>query len=526
MAIKMRSIDMEMRNEERFASCLAQECGNLQLLQMQLATEKYGTNSTGVNHSILGAIFPLTHEDVVKIVAIANRYQIPLYPVSTGHNWGYGSATPAADDCWVLDLSQMSKIIYFDSKNGIVTVEPGVTLQQLWQFLDTQSHQWIVPVTGAGLLGSLVGNSLERGFGIPPISNHASAIMGVKAVLGNGETYESLHRTLTPNRRLDRLYSSGLGVNIDSLFTQSNFGIVTEMSIRLRKQPEEVSLCTIRLRESNLTKAVDFIRHLNLTFPEQFGYIQLHNKERMRSMRANLKESTLSDWHMLIIIYGNKSISKFIARHIKQESRRFAQKAVVLHESSWRRLEKIKILKFLEKFIGISIANLNNLFAFSRGKPSSAFLEAMLFPNKAISEFYKNIDIEDFQKGVIWFAPLIPNNSEDLNAFFSLVEPILKKFNRPVSISLTSFQGYCFDATIPIFFNKVNEEQSEAMRCFNELLKICINHEFIPYRLGIQSMETLMGPGTAHYNCVEKIKASLDPNAIISPNRYHFSKTR
>ena len=36
--------------------------------------------------------------EVQAIVRAANNYHVPLYPISTGNNWGYGSAQPARDD--------------------------------------------------------------------------------------------------------------------------------------------------------------------------------------------------------------------------------------------------------------------------------------------------------------------------------------------------------------------------------------------------------------------------------------------
>ena len=35
-----------------------------------------------------------TTEEVQEIVRIANRYGIPLYPISTGKNLGYGGSAP------------------------------------------------------------------------------------------------------------------------------------------------------------------------------------------------------------------------------------------------------------------------------------------------------------------------------------------------------------------------------------------------------------------------------------------------
>ena len=69
-------------------------------------------------------------EDVQAIMAICNKYQVPVWPISTGKNLGYGSAapaTPGADD----GLRKMNRIIDVDADLCTALVEPGVTFQQL-----------------------------------------------------------------------------------------------------------------------------------------------------------------------------------------------------------------------------------------------------------------------------------------------------------------------------------------------------------------------------------------------------------
>jgi FAD/FMN-containing dehydrogenase len=41
------------------------------------------------------AVAPASTEEVQQIVRIANRRKVPLYPISTGKNLGYGGSAPA-----------------------------------------------------------------------------------------------------------------------------------------------------------------------------------------------------------------------------------------------------------------------------------------------------------------------------------------------------------------------------------------------------------------------------------------------
>ena len=57
-------------------------------------TEKLLPESS-TKHQAAGALLASSVEEVQKILRIANKYNTPLWPISTGGNCGYGSAAPA-----------------------------------------------------------------------------------------------------------------------------------------------------------------------------------------------------------------------------------------------------------------------------------------------------------------------------------------------------------------------------------------------------------------------------------------------
>jgi len=110
----------------------------------------YRENCLGLARNIPAALQPRSEADVAGIVRIANSRQVPLYTISTGHNWGYGSAIPVHDGCVILDLSRMDRILEMDAELGLVTIEPGVTQKQLFDYLNARNLNFFVPTTGAG----------------------------------------------------------------------------------------------------------------------------------------------------------------------------------------------------------------------------------------------------------------------------------------------------------------------------------------------------------------------------------------
>jgi UDP-N-acetylenolpyruvoylglucosamine reductase len=78
---------------------------------------------------------PQSRDQVCEVIRIANRNGVPIYPVSTGRNWGYGSRVPVVSGCALVDLSGLKRIVDFNESLGYVTVQPGVTQRDLYNFL-------------------------------------------------------------------------------------------------------------------------------------------------------------------------------------------------------------------------------------------------------------------------------------------------------------------------------------------------------------------------------------------------------
>lgn len=155
--------------------------GAPQVLLGKAVVAAYGGDTSGAHRHIPAALRIEDSARLQDVMRIASRHQVPVYPISTGQNWGYGTALTARDGCVILDLSPLKKIIDFDEELGVVTLEPGVTQGMLADFLEAGNHPYLVPVTGAGPSCSLVGNALERGYGVTPHVDHLGAVTDLEA---------------------------------------------------------------------------------------------------------------------------------------------------------------------------------------------------------------------------------------------------------------------------------------------------------------------------------------------------------
>jgi 4-cresol dehydrogenase (hydroxylating) len=207
---------------------------------------------------------PGSTAEVQAVVRIANESGLPLYPVSSGKNWGYGSGVPVRSGCAVVDLGRLNRITDFSERLGYVTVQPGVTQADLFAFLAERKSGLWMDATGSSPDCSLIGNAMERGFGHTPYGDHFSQVCNLEAVLANGDLVRTGYGSLAASKAA-HVYKWGQGPSLDSLFSQSNFGIVTEMTIWLMPAPACFQAFFFQCdREEGIADVVEALRPLRM----------------------------------------------------------------------------------------------------------------------------------------------------------------------------------------------------------------------------------------------------------------------
>jgi len=167
-------------------------------------------------------IWPLSTEEVSRILTLANDRKIPVTP------WGAGTSLEGnccpVEGGIVLDFQEMKRVLAVRAEDFQVDVEAGVTYKDLNRVLAT-SGLFFPPDPGANAtIGGMIANNAS---GIRTIKYGATRenVMRVKAVLADGKIIHagSLSRKTSSGYDLVRLLTGSEGT----------LAIVTEATLKL-----------------------------------------------------------------------------------------------------------------------------------------------------------------------------------------------------------------------------------------------------------------------------------------------------
>ena len=520
---------------------------------------RYCINTESLTSKVSCVVEVLDVVAIPLLLQVANNpgeYNIEpftVYPISTGKNWGYGSGLPSTQtgNIVLLDLKSLSQISYFDIDSGVCALQPGVTQQQLYDFLQQHNAPFMVPVTGAGPSVGIVSNALERGYGITPTADHFTAVTSVKGYLADGSFYESSLKVMSDDALnsdsecyVDKTFKWKHGPYLDGIFTQSGNMIVTEMTIALaRLKPAFDSFYMRFYSKDSFENAYGIIKNVFNNLEGVVGSINLMDKRRVAAMVAEnpqgagahnvmtdeqvetiAKQFDVPEWTIVGTIYGTESVAKAAKKDIKRIAKQHADQ--ILFSSSLL----IKAGQFLTRQFNLraldnvktQLEKLSAGMDVMRGKPSQVALPLAYWRNPRVTPNQTAaLDPAKDGCGLLWYAPLVPAKPEKMQQFIKMVREIAPRYNIEPMITFTNLSGISTDSTIPIVFDRENPQAvKDAHDCLDTLVEEGLKHGFIPYRLNIKQQQALNANST-FWKTAGKIAHALDPNGIISPDRYN-----
>lgn len=502
-----------------------------------LRAAERGTFPTG--HSIPAIVRPANREQVQACLRIANRRRCPVYPISSGRNWGYGSRVPASDGCVLLDLGRMNRIVDYSEELGYVTVEPGVTQAQLQAFLAERNSNLWMDATGASPECSLVGNVVERGFGHTPYGDHFAHSCALEVVLPSGEVLETGFARF-PAATAAPLYRWGVGPVLDGLFSQSNFGVVTRMTIWLMPAPEYFQAYYFQCPgQEQLPAIIDALRPLRmngtirssshigndykvLSALEQYPWKATSGRTPLQGdvLDKLRRELRIGAWNGSGALYGTRAQVKEARRLITEALKGKAARLQFLDDGR---------LAMAERYAGIyqmltgwnlkrTLAVLRPVYGLMKGIPTDRPLASTYWRKRMPPPTQMDPDRDGC--GLLWCSPVAPNDGRHAKLITGLASEIILRHGFEPMISLTVLTDRTLSCILSLGYDRdVAGEDDRAMACYQELLDRLALQGYYSYRLSVGGMRSMGEPGE-YQKVLESLKHTLDPNDILAPGRY------
>jgi 4-cresol dehydrogenase (hydroxylating) len=456
-------------------------------------------------HVPSAALLATSVEQIQEIVGICNRYKVPVWPISTGKNLGYGSAAPAERGQVVLDLKRMNRILEVNKDLAYALVEPGVTYQQLYDHIAEHKLGLWLSVPAPSAIAGPTGNTLDRGVGYTPYGEHFLFACGMEVVLANGEVLRTGMGSL-PNSNTWQVFKWGYGPYLDGIFTQSNYGIVTKFGFWLMPAPPVYKPFVIQYQnDEDIVEIVDTIRPLRIngvipnaaviayalydapTKAKRSDYFTGPGAIPDAAVRKISKDHDLGIWNVYAALYGT-------------------QEQV---DVNWKIVTQ----------------------AFGRSGKATIRTEKEMAGDRAFdyrAEIMRGgMNLVEFALynwrgggGSMWFAPVSQALGSETLKQMSLTKQILGKHGLDYSgefiVGMRDMHHI-----VDVLYDKTNPEQvTAAYQCFDELLTTFSDLGYGTYRVNTAFMDKVAHTYGPVQRQVHKIlKDALDPNGILAPGK-------
>ena len=468
-----------------------------------VATYSDCTLPTGTTpHAI---VMPGSRREVQRVMSVIAEHSLHWHAISRGKNWGYGDSCAKHDGGIIVDLKRMNQIIEVNEALGYAVIEPGVTQGQLVDYLVDTNSRLMLDVTGAGRDASVLGNTLQRGFGHTPYGDHFANSCNYEVVLPGGKVEYTGGGAKTESVAAN-VYPYGLGAYTQGLYSQSNAGVVTRMTIWLMPRPKRIHAFALKVPgENQLASIVDAIRELHQAGTIR-GLVHIPNDLRVISARrrypwdltggnvplsSNIQEALRRDcgvgaWNVIGGLYGSKREVVAAQKEIRSRFKGIAYTHFITPSKvrlATRVGNQLERLSIAPGFAG-TIRSVQATYGVLCGVPTYEHLASAYWRVKDLEMSDATItDIDRSRCGLIWIAPVLPLLGSACAEFINEVNPLFRKFTFEPLITVAQVSSRAACCVMNIAFDKQDKKETElAAQCHTEIKELIKARGYFPYR--------------------------------------------
>jgi len=178
-------------------------------------------------------VFPENVWQISEILRLANEKRIPVVPRGAGSNLSGG--TLSIEDCMMLCVNRMNKIIEIDRKNLLAIVEPGVINADLQR--EAEKLGLFYPPDPQSLEFSTIGGNVAENAGGPRCVKYGVTrdyVLGLEVVLPNGDIVNTGAKTV----------KNVTGYDLTRLLvgSEGTLGVITRITLKLIPKPEGMKI--------------------------------------------------------------------------------------------------------------------------------------------------------------------------------------------------------------------------------------------------------------------------------------------
>lgn len=490
-------------------------------------------------------VYPRSTAEVQQVVLAARAHDVPLWPVSTGKNWGYGERSAVYDEGITLILQRMDRIVLIDEQLGLAIIEPGVTYKQLNDHLkNTGSRLW-ADCAGTTQHASVLGNALDKGRGLTPMADHFGCLCGIDVVLPDGQLLETGGGP-TGNNLVRHTYKWGVGPYLDGLFVQSNLGIVVKAGVWLMPAPEVFDFAAFEykadpsklgafiddLRELVMARALRSHPHLANDFAmmcilAQYPHDSLQGRRHLSDEAAARWRQMhgVARWTFGCGLYGSREEVRYQRRMLRRVLGRYGMVQFIgaaVRDDWYGRLVR-RAAPVVNRWLGKSpeftdvMVPAINLF---RGIPTDDFVRQAYFKSHR-EKPATDIDPARDGCGFVWIGPVVPFNAEHVMHALAVTKQIFDKHEFDFFVEIIVESARSVILLVGVFYDRQSsQEAARARHWYEEARGAYLREGYPPYRATSMSMPGAMDSNPAARDLLAKIKLAVDPQNLIAPGRY------